>query len=221
MDRPLVLEDPPAAEPGERAEARGEGVEHLPPEGLEARVSPDDRLGRLHRDIELPLDRVEEAFPIPGRALLHRDARALAWRLDGYGPDDGAWKAVVAITRGGMAPAMIVARELDIRTVDTISVKSYDHQDQSAAKILKSPDMDLMGDGTGILIIDDLVDSGKTLDLVRKMYPNAHFATVYAKPAGRDTVDSYITEVSQDTWILFPWDQGPQFVEPIVNVKRD
>ena len=54
---------------------------------------------------------------------IHRDARALAWRLDGQGPgEDGSWKAIVAITRGGMAPAMIVARELDVRTVDTISV---------------------------------------------------------------------------------------------------
>ena len=44
---------------------------------------------------------------------------------------EGGWRAVVAITRGGMAPAMIVARELDIRTVDTISVKSYDHQTQA------------------------------------------------------------------------------------------
>ena len=55
---------------------------------------------------------------------IHRDARALAWRLDGHGPDDGAWKAVVAITRGGMAPAMIVSRELDIRTVDSIKIPS-------------------------------------------------------------------------------------------------
>ena len=85
---------------------------------------------------------------------LHRDARALAWRLDGKGPDDGAWRAVVAITRGGMAPAMIVARELDIRIVDTISVKSYDHQTQGAASILKSPDMNVIGDGTGVLVID-------------------------------------------------------------------
>ena len=90
---------------------------------------------------------------------IHRDSRALAWRLDGKGPDDGAWKAVIAITRGGMAPAMIVARELDIRTVDTISVKSYDHQQQSEAVVLKSPDMNIMGDGSGILIIDDLVDA--------------------------------------------------------------
>ncbi|GAA6189495.1 xanthine phosphoribosyltransferase [Litorivita sp. NS0012-18] len=145
---------------------------------------------------------------------IHRDSRALAWRLDGHGPADGAWKAVVAITRGGMAPAMIVARELDIRTVDTISVKSYDHQDRSEAKVLKSPDAQMMGDGTGILVVDDLVDSGKTLELVRKLYPNAHFATVYAKPSGRPQVDTFITEVSQDTWIFFPWDMALQYVEP-------
>ncbi|MFV0515558.1 MAG: xanthine phosphoribosyltransferase [Jhaorihella sp.] len=146
---------------------------------------------------------------------IHRDSRALAWRLDGQGPlEGGAWKAIVAITRGGMAPAMIVSRELDIRTVDTISIKSYDHQAQSEAKVLKSPDAALMGDGTGILIVDDLVDSGKTLEVVRAMFPRAHFATVYAKPKGKPQVDTYITEVSQDTWIFFPWDMALQYVEP-------
>ncbi|MBS9716400.1 xanthine phosphoribosyltransferase [Pseudohalocynthiibacter aestuariivivens] len=145
---------------------------------------------------------------------IHRDARALAWRLDGQGPFDGAWKAIVAITRGGMAPAMIIARELDVRTVDTISVKSYDHQTQADAKVLKSPDLELVGDGEGILIIDDLVDTGKTLKVVRDLLPKAHFATVYAKPKGRPMVDSFITEVSQDTWIFFPWDMALQYVEP-------
>ena len=145
---------------------------------------------------------------------IHRDARALAWRLDGRGPNGGGWKAVVAITRGGMAPAMIVARELDIRTVDTISVQSYHHQDQGEAEVLKSPDAELMGDGTGILIVDDLVDSGKTLELVRDRYPQAHFATVYAKPKGEPLVDTFITGVSQDTWIFFPWDMALQYVEP-------
>ncbi len=145
---------------------------------------------------------------------IHRDSRALAWRLDGHGPDDGAWRAVVAITRGGMAPAMIVARELDIRTVDTISVKSYDNQSRREASVLKSPDEALMGDGTGVLIVDDLVDTGRTLELVRRLYPAAHFATVYAKPEGRGQVDTFVTEVSQDTWIFFPWDMALQYVEP-------
>jgi xanthine phosphoribosyltransferase len=145
---------------------------------------------------------------------LHRDARALAWRLDGQGPQDGAWAAVVAITRGGMAPAMIVARELDIRMVDTISVKSYDHQTQSEPHVIKHPDMNVVGDGTGILVIDDLVDTGRTLEVVRATMPKAHIATVYAKPKGRPMVQTYITEVSQDTWIFFPWDMALQYVEP-------
>ena len=147
---------------------------------------------------------------------IHRDSRALAWRLDKQGPGAGGdWRAVVAITRGGMAPAMIVARELDIRTVDTISVRSYDWQQQSEAVLLKAPAAEVMGPaGEGVLIVDDLVDTGRTLELVRKMYPKAHFATVYAKPQGRAMVDSYITEVSQDTWIFFPWDMALQYVQP-------
>ncbi|MDP4033371.1 MAG: xanthine phosphoribosyltransferase [Pseudorhodobacter sp.] len=145
---------------------------------------------------------------------IHRDARALAWRLDGKGPDNGNWKAVVGITRGGLVPAMIVARELDIRVVDTVSVKSYNHQSQTEPRVIKFPQAELMGDGSGILIVDDLVDSGKTLEVVRALYPRAHFATVYAKPSGKPMVDTYITEVSQDTWIFFPWDMALQYVQP-------
>jgi xanthine phosphoribosyltransferase len=145
---------------------------------------------------------------------IHRDSRALAWRLDGRGPAEGGWRAIVAITRGGLVPAMIVSRELDIRVIDTISVKSYAHQNQGEAKVTKSPQTELMRDGEGILVIDDLVDTGKTLELVRKLYPKAHFATVYAKPSGRPMVDTYITEVSQDTWIFFPWDMALQYVQP-------
>ncbi len=147
---------------------------------------------------------------------VHRDSRALAWRLDHQGPGEaGAWRAIVAITRGGMAPAMIVARELNIRVIDTISVKSYDHKAQTEATVLKAPDPATIGDGEGVLVIDDLVDTGRTLELVRALYPKAHFATVYAKPKGRDLVDTYITEVSQDTWIYFPWDMAMQYVEPL------
>lgn len=141
---------------------------------------------------------------------MHRDSRALAWRLD----VQRNWKGVLAVTRGGMIPAMIVSRELDIRTVDTISIKSYDHQKQTEAIILKKPDTALVGDGNDILIIDDLVDTGKTLKIVKEIYPKAHFATVYAKPKGREMVDTYITEVSQDTWIFFPWDMALQYVAP-------
>ena len=132
---------------------------------------------------------------------------------------ENGWRAVVAITRGGMAPAMIVARELDIRVVDTISVKSYNHQSQSEPRVIKAPDMDHVGDGTGVLVIDDLVDTGETAKALRQMLPDAHFATVYAKPAGRPLVDTFVTEVSQDTWIFFPWDMEPQPSTPIIGLR--
>jgi len=135
---------------------------------------------------------------------IHRGSRALAWRLDGQGPGaDGAWRSVVAITRGGIVPACIVARELNIRHVDTISVKSYDHQDHAEAELLKAPDPAIC-DGEGVLIVDDLVDSGRTLEVVRRLFPKARFATVYAKPKGKPLVETYVTEISQDTWIFFP-----------------
>ncbi|AQS48829.1 xanthine phosphoribosyltransferase [Thioclava sediminum] len=146
---------------------------------------------------------------------IHRDARALAWRLDGKGPGDGSWRAVVGITRGGLVPAAIVARELDIRTVDTISVKSYNHQEQREAQVIKPTQESLMENGgEGVLIVDDLVDTGNTLKLVRDLFPKAQFATVYAKPMGAPLVDTFITEVSQDTWIFFPWDMALQYVQP-------
>jgi xanthine phosphoribosyltransferase len=143
---------------------------------------------------------------------LHRNAKALAWRLIEKGP----WKGIVAITRGGLVPAAIVARELEVRLIDTICIASYDDRNQGALTILKG----VAGDGTGWLIIDDLVDTGKTAKTVRDMLPKAHFATVYAKPAGRPLVDTFITEVSQDTWILFPWDIEPQFIQPIARLSQ-
>lgn len=138
---------------------------------------------------------------------LHRDAKALAWRLAEIQP----WQRIVAITRGGLVPAAIVSRELEVRLVDTICVSSYDHQEQGDLTILKT----IEGDGEDMLIVDDLVDTGKTAKVVRDMLPKAHLATVYAKPAGRPLVDTFVTEVSQDTWIHFPWDLELQFVKPI------
>ena len=66
-----------------------------------------------------------------------------------------------------------------------------------------------------MLLVDDLVDTGKTAKVVREIVPRAHLATVYAKPMGRPLVDTFITEVSQDTWIYFPWDTGLAFQPPI------
>jgi xanthine phosphoribosyltransferase len=121
----------------------------------------------------------------------------------------------VAITRGGLIPAAIIARELEIRLIESVSIVTYDEENRGEPLVTKHPVA--AGDGEGWLIIDDLVDSGSTARAVRNLLPKAHFATVYAKPAGKAQVDTFITEVSQDTWILFPWDTEPQFIAPLAR----
>ena len=150
---------------------------------------------------------------------LHRDARALAWRLIARGP----FRGIVAITRGGLIPAAIVAREMEQRLVETVSIVSYgrgeaEWTELGKPEIIKQPVA--AGDGEGFLLIDDLVDTGTTARVVRALLPKAHFATVYAKPAGKSLVDTFITEVSQDTWIMFPWDTEPQFAVPIAKREK-
>jgi xanthine phosphoribosyltransferase len=161
-----------------------------------------------------PANLPDKAFPVSWDQF-HRDARALAWRLNGAGPFD----AIVTVTRGGLVPAAIVARELDVRVIETICIASYDHTRQGELKVLKGVAAEVVrasgGGGKGVLIVDDLVDTGKTARVVRDLLPNAHFATVYAKPMGRPLVDTFVTEVSQDTWIFFPWDTGLAFQPPI------
>lgn len=150
---------------------------------------------------------------------LHRDSRFLSHELHLKGP----WKGIIAVTRGGLIPAALVARELDIRLVDTVCVTSYDAgaagqaaQLQGSVQVLKG----VPGDGEGFLLIDDLVDTGGTARVVRKLVPKAYFATLYAKPAGRDIVDTFVKEFGQNKWIHFPWDIEYRFATPIKDGGR-
>ena len=153
-------------------------------------------------------------------AELHRDARYLSEILHGL----GSWKGIIAITRGGLVPAALIARELEIRLIDTICVSSYDagtgagaQQQQGNIRVLKG----VAGDGDGYLLVDDLVDTGRTAQVVRQMLPKAHFATLYAKPAGRPVVDTCVKEFKQNKWIFCPWDIEYRFARPIKDGGRN
>jgi xanthine phosphoribosyltransferase len=165
------------------------------------------------------MSEANRAFPVSWDQF-HRDCRALAWRLAKQGPDGKPFEAIVCITRGGLVPAAIVARELGTRLIESICIASYhDYKSQGDLQVLKPIAERVMaigdGKGRGILVVDDLTDTGATARVVRGLLPNAHFAAVYAKPAGAPLIDTFVTEVSQDTWIYFPWDMELQYVEPI------
>ena len=127
-------------------------------------------------------------------------AQSLALKL----ADKGPWKGVVAITTGGMVPACIIARHLKIKNIETLCISSYEDKSQRKATVIKG--VESAGDGAGWLVVDDLSDTGNTFRTARELMPKAHYAAIYAKPAGESAVDTYIMSVSTDTWIHFPWE---------------
>jgi len=130
----------------------------------------------------------------------YRDTKVLTEALRPKGP----WSKIVAITRGGLIPTAIIAKELRIRLIDTVCIASYEEKEQKPLTILKR--IDIVQDEQ-VLFVDDLVDTGETAKAVKQMYPHAHYAVVYAKPPGKPFIDSFVSEVKQDTWIVFPWDE--------------
>lgn len=139
--------------------------------------------------------------------MLQIHARTLSERL----LPNTRWKGIVAVTRGGLVPAALIARELGIRCIDTVCISSYDHNHQREQKILKQAP----GNGEGFLVIDDLVDTGETAKTIRDLYPDAYFVAIFAKPNGRDFVDDYVMDVAQDTWIEQPWDMALNYQKPL------
>ena len=139
---------------------------------------------------------------------MHREATDLGQRLALLAP----WQGIVAISRGGLVPAAIVSRVLDLRVVETVCIASYVDQKKGPIEILKPPPA-AIGTGAGWLLIDDVADSGATAETARNMLPAAHYATLYVKPAGRPFVDTFLREVAQDVWIDFPWDRDPAKID--------
>ncbi|WP_118842089.1 xanthine phosphoribosyltransferase [Haemophilus haemolyticus] len=124
------------------------------------------------------------------------------------------WKGIIAVSRGGLFPAAVLARELGLRHIETVCIASYhDHNNQGELQVLHAAQVP--NGGEGFIVVDDLVDTGDTARAIRQMYPNAKFVTVFAKPAGAELVDDYVIDIPQNTWIEQPWDLGLTFVPPL------
>ena len=124
------------------------------------------------------------------------------------------WKGIIAVSRGGLFPVAVLARELGLRHIETVCIASYhDHNNQGELQVLHAAQVP--NGGEGFIVVDDLVDTGNTARAIRQMYPNAKFVTVFAKPAGAELVDDYVIDIPQNTWIEQPWDLGLTFVPPL------
>ncbi|WP_429137802.1 xanthine phosphoribosyltransferase [Aeromonas veronii] len=142
---------------------------------------------------------------------LQREARRLARRQ----LPANQWKGIIAVSRGGLVPAALMARELGIRNVETLCISSYDHDNQRELVVVKGATT--AGDGEGWLIVEDLVDTGTTAKAIRDLYPKAKFIAIFAKPMGEPLLDDFEVAIPQDTWIEQPWDMALEFVTPICD----
>jgi xanthine phosphoribosyltransferase len=135
---------------------------------------------------------------------IERDAKCLADLVS----SKGQWEGVVAVARGGLVPAALVANLLGIKNIELLSVSSYTGRKQHEPRLLRCPTVP--NGGAKWLVIDDLVDTGVAMKLARNLLPKSHVAVLYAKPAGRLFADSFAREFLQTDWLSFPWEKEVQ-----------
>lgn len=119
---------------------------------------------------------------------------------------------LVAITRGGLIPAGLLAQALNIPLVDTIAVQSRAPDGSpTPPRILLGPRLGTLGPDA--LVIDDIVDSGATFRLLQSYHPNATYAALYGR-GSRSRALIGCTIYGKE-WLHFPWEPAPFF--PMVN----
>ena len=109
---------------------------------------------------------------------------------------------MVVVSWGGFVPAAVVAYTLGIQDVDIVSIQSYIHREAGKAIVHRAPKTEEI-----VLVIDDIVDKGGTAKALKEYMPNMHLAVIYAKPRGLPLASTYVEEITQDTWPVFPWDE--------------
>jgi len=119
--------------------------------------------------------------------------------------DDLQQATLVAVSRGGLIPAQIVAYKLNIRDVRVMKLISYDENNVRGET--KDISTDRLFDGSDVYIIDDLADSGDTIKYLRQKYPSSKMCTLLQKTCCKEHPDICVREnIAKDTCLVFPWD---------------
>ncbi len=107
-------------------------------------------------------------------------------------------QGLLAVERGGLIPAAKIAYILGIRYIHTVIV------DKDEPSITR-PEY-VFSDYRDWLIVDDIVDSGRTVSILRDYYGRSRICTVYAKEDTKNLVD-YYSRIVPDEWQTFPWEE--------------
>lgn len=143
-----------------------------------------------------------------------RAARALARQVadDGFEPD-----IVLAIARGGLFAAGSLGYALSVKNIYVMNVEFYTGVGERLdVPMMLPPYIDRVElKDQRVLIVDDVADTGKTLQMVQEfcapLVRDVRIAVVYEKPAS--LVKCHYVWKHTDRWINFPWSTE----DPIVS----
>lgn len=112
---------------------------------------------------------------------------------------------LVAVSRGGLVPAQLIAYKLNIRDIRVMKLISYDNDNKRGET--KDISTDRLFDGDDVYFIDDLADSGETVRYLRSRFPQARQCTLITKDCCNENPDLTAVNLPGDAWLVFPWDE--------------
>ena len=133
---------------------------------------------------------------------------------------------IVGVARGGWIPARILSDLLQIPKLANVATQFYTGIAESKREPVLTQPVSMSVKGKKVLVVDDLADTGKSLQLVNSHLKNqgateVRIATIYRKPWSIITPNYYERETSQ--WIVFPWELREtikKIVETFIDNKR-
>lgn len=158
-----------------------------------------------HADYHVSWDQlIQDSYRLAARVKEGFNQRPLV------GLQDVPIRGIIAVSRGGLFPAAIIATALEIRRVRAVSVQSYASDRQQSPEVtIDSLPQDIEDGGHGWLVIDDIAASGNTFKVLRWHWPHARYACLYVKSPGEAQVNVWQRSFSGDGWVDLPWEVRP------------
>jgi len=116
---------------------------------------------------------------------------------------------VIGIARGGMIPATMMSYIFDAK-LHAYGVSSYEGKKQKELTVDQDINFDSFDENSRILVIDDICDTGETMEHIKGIigtrFKLVRYASLFARKDTQHKVDHYSVIVNKDTWLVFPWE---------------